>query len=171
MNALCVPPIDTKGTNSHQMYFYIILPSNQSHRYWNGLIESAREPRVVLSRPWWQYPARQCVSVTKVTYKNITWSNTFSHRGQRVPKCQATFKPPAAPSGPKQGLKMEATFKKVSRSSSDIVKTLLFLARHLRVSNWPWLSFQLLYSFRPEALSLISSEHVHNSSCHWCKLS
>lgn len=42
---------------------------------------------------------------------------------------------------------MEATFKKVSRSSSVIVNTLLFLARHLSVSNYPSLGFQLLYAF------------------------
>lgn len=55
---------------------------------------------------------------------------------------------------------MEATFKKVSRSSSVIVKTLLFLARHLRVSNRPRLSFQLLYTFKPEALSLTSAQNM-----------
>lgn len=42
---------------------------------------------------------------------------------------------------------MEVTFKKVGRSSSVIVKTLLFLARHLRVSNYPSPGFQLLYTF------------------------
>lgn len=42
---------------------------------------------------------------------------------------------------------MDTTFKKVSRSSSVIVPSLLFLARHLRFSNHPSLRFQSLYTF------------------------